>query len=149
MRPAREHTVELPSAPLSIDVGGYLPWTAKHPWQTDSLTYVGPHNTQPVLSHHGYAFNVVAEIAEGSAGRVVAVERKGCLYAVKAMHKWHAHKVCGYRRSALIEEKDVMARITEARMPSLAALLMSWEDRHSVYFVMVCSEFSYSRRRFY
>lgn len=30
-----------------------------------------------------------------------------------------------------------MARITEARMPSLVALLMSWEDQHSVYFVMV------------
>ncbi|KAL1947093.1 hypothetical protein VTO73DRAFT_14054 [Trametes versicolor] len=136
VRPRRGHTVELPSAPLSIDVGGYPVWTQKHPWQTDSLTYAGPHSTQPVLSHHGYAFNVVAEIAEGSAGRVVAVERKGCLYAVKAMHKWHAHKVCGYRRSALIEEKDVMARITEARMPSFATLLMSWEDQHSVYFVM-------------
>lgn len=140
VRPMREHTVELPSVPLSIDVGGYPTGpirTDRHSWQIDSLAYAGPHSTQPVLSHHGYTFNVVAEIAQGSAGRVVAAERNGLLYAVKAMHKWHAHKVCGYRRSALIAEKDIMARITEARTPSLVALLMSWEDQHSVYFVMV------------
>lgn len=139
--------------PTSVEAGNCSVWPGreKHPWQVDTLAYSGPNKTQPILSHNGYTFNVIASVARGSVGHVIAAQRTGSweLYAVKISHKWRAQKVHWQKRSMTIEEKNAMAHIANAKLPYLAPLLMSWEDQYSVYFVMVRSVVHLSRLKHY
>lgn len=127
--------------PASVDPDNRSVWPGreKHSWQVDTVAYGGPNKTQPILSHNGYTFNVIASVARGSVGHVVAAQRTDSwvLYAVKITHKWRAQKVHWHKRSMTIEEKNAMAHIANAKLPYLVPLLMSWEDQYSVYFVMV------------
>ncbi|KAI0628866.1 hypothetical protein C8Q77DRAFT_344654 [Trametes polyzona] len=122
----------------------------RQPWHARTLYYDDPDTQKsPSLRCDGVSFDMVAEIATGSVGRVFAISRKNSLYAVKVIHKWRAYAEYYCDRNMMIQEKEALVCVSNARQksPYLAHLLMSWEDEVSVYFLMVRSSLNRVRRR--
>ncbi|PIL33237.1 transporter [Ganoderma sinense ZZ0214-1] len=104
------------------------------PPSTSSYTYQSEPST---LEHHGVAFNLSQFLGKGAAGRVALAKRRGRLYAVKAIHKRNALKLC-HTRDDFLREKKCMVAIgaNESSKRFLMPLVMAWEEWEMIYFVM-------------
>lgn len=106
-----------------------------------------------LLTHDGVTFKVTHFLGEGSAGRVVLAEHRGCLYAIKAIHPRRA-RLAWTNRANFKRERDVMIAIgkKETARRFLVPLLMSWEEQRGggegrIFFVMVRRQLSYGECR--
>ncbi|KAI0333060.1 hypothetical protein GY45DRAFT_344997 [Cubamyces sp. BRFM 1775] len=114
-------------------------WQNQPPYYTtdvDELIF-----EEPIISRNGVQLKITSRIAHAGGGRVMMCVHihTGKVYAAKVVHKYFAKALCGIPREALQTEKAVMARITDRNAsPYLLKLLMSWEDRDIVFFILAC-----------
>lgn len=93
-----------------------------------------------ILQHEGTEYTIIGELGRGSFGRVVlASASNGEEVAIKVLSKAAALQCLDNYKTSILNEKKILARISEEEDPFITTLLASFQDEDNIYFVMVCS----------
>lgn len=93
-----------------------------------------------ILQHEGTEYKILGELGRGSFGRVVlASTSDGKDVAIKVLSKAAGPRCLENHKTSILNEKQILARISEEEDPFITTLLASFQDEDNIYFVMVCS----------
>lgn len=91
-----------------------------------------------ILEHLGVTYTITGELGRGAFGRVVFARTSlGDEVAIKIFGKTSSKNTPEQHRQSILNEKQILARVTAEENPFVTQLLVSFQDQNNVYFVMV------------